>query len=130
MKRTLAVLAAAGLMVGLPTLPAEAGNSKHAICHYTASGKYVFQSVSWQAINDQGHREHERDIIPPFEFNDELIFEGQRWDEWGMAVFNNGCKLDDLPEVGASENMILALGGGAVALLGGVVLMHRRKQGS
>ena len=118
MKRIAAVAAATALMAIATPTPAHAGNNKHAICHYDQSGKYHFQSISWKAINDNGHRaQHEKDIIPPYVYDDVLIFEGQNWTEWGQSVFNNGCEIDDLPEVGSQENLaLLAVGG--VAFLG------------
>lgn len=119
MRRTLATVAAATAMLGMSVAPAHAGNDKHAICHYDngQGGKYHFQSISWNAIKEEGHRNHGKDIIPPFERDDVQIFAGQNWDERGQRLFNAGCEVENLPEVGAAENLtLLAVGG--TALLG------------
>ena len=80
---------------------ANAGGGKVRICHATASqsNPYVNIEVDSSSIenpNDKkylnGHGDHEKDIIPPFSFN-ETFFPGKNWDEAGEAIWNNDCKI-------------------------------------
>lgn len=80
---------------------ASAGGGKVRICHATASqsNPYVNIEVDASSIenpNDKkylnGHGDHEKDIIPPFSFN-ESSFPGKNWDEAGQAIWNNDCKV-------------------------------------
>jgi LPXTG-motif cell wall-anchored protein len=126
--RRIAAIAGTTALLAASAAPAVAGNSKHAICHYTQSGHYQFISISWNAIKENGHLEHQdgRDIVPPFEHEGVTIFAGQNWDERGQALFNAKCEVGDLPEVGAQENLLLGLVGGLTLVAGGLVLARRR----
>lgn len=70
------------------------------ICHATgAVGKWVMLSANANGTvgghADMGHQDG-RDIIPPFEYNEDgvmLMFPGQNWDAAGQAIYENDCEM-------------------------------------
>jgi outer membrane biosynthesis protein TonB len=80
---------------------ANAGGGKVKICHATASqsNPYVSIEIDSSSIENpkdkkylNGHGEHEKDIIPPFSFN-ESTFPGKNWDDTGQVIWKNDCKI-------------------------------------
>lgn len=67
------------------------------ICHAThpRAEAYEPKEVPITAIL-VGHGQHEGDIIPPFPYVQDGLaggYAGNRWDEEGIAIYNNGCTV-------------------------------------
>ena len=99
---TAAVIALAGL--SLTAAPAQASETKDiAICHYDngQGGKYTQQVVAKASVTKQGHGSHERDIIPPFTWNnggnDHGSFPGLNWSTQDQALWAAGCNPANIP---------------------------------
>jgi hypothetical protein len=81
------------------------------ICHATSSETNPYNLISVpvkQIVSENGHEGHERDIIPPFEYEvctgkgkdktcEIVTFEGLNWDDEGEAIFDNSCELPEQP---------------------------------
>lgn len=86
------VLAALGLGTPLASrVVAEAGQGHVTICHATGSrtNPYVTISPSVSGVFHGHLAQHERDIIPPFEYQGRTY--SLNWDAGGRAIFENGC---------------------------------------
>jgi hypothetical protein len=100
---SIAAGAATVLIVAAPAAVLAASNSnahdKVTICHATGSQSNPFVVITPNAngvVNGHVAHQDERDIIPPFDYNDHgttVHFPGQNWDASGQAIFNNGCKV-------------------------------------
>ncbi len=90
--------------LGAPSRTA-APPEKVRICHATGSSSnpYVSQEPAIGNNGDLqgGHLNHERDIIPPYEYVDAngvtQLFPGRNWTEEGQAIWQNGCNAPPPP---------------------------------
>jgi hypothetical protein len=96
-----------GSFISLNTSSAIKTSKKITICHATnaVTNPYVEVRVDIDAADNHDNRlDHQRhvgpiftdgltewgDIIPPIEGN----MDGLNWNEFGAAIYNNGCKMD------------------------------------
>jgi hypothetical protein len=97
-------LAVCAVALGAPSRTA-APPEKVRICHATGSSSnpYVSQEPAIGNNGDLqgGHLNHERDIIPPYEYVDAngvtQLFPGRNWTEEGQAIWQNGCNAPPPP---------------------------------
>jgi uncharacterized repeat protein (TIGR01451 family) len=90
------LVVALGIVAGLATAAVRHSQQepvkKVVICHWNESGKWVQNEVSVNSIiGNNGHEQHPKDIIPPFEHEDGS-FPGLNWDDTGIPIYENGCK--------------------------------------
>jgi len=91
-------------------------NKKIQLCHWDGGDPvYTLIEVSKNSVLHGGHGDHEKDIIPPFDYVQDGVsghYPGKNWDATGQALFANGC--DDLAVVPAapsfSEGVCVAAG--------------------
>jgi uncharacterized protein DUF11/prealbumin domain-containing protein len=90
--------------IGAPSRAAQP-QTKVRICHATGSSSnpYVSQepAIGNNGDLEGGHLNHERDIIPPYEYvdanGDTQLFPGKNWTEEGQAIWQNGCNIPPPP---------------------------------
>ncbi len=78
-------------VVGSAGFEAGAQQAHVTFCHATGSrtNPYVVISPSVSGTFHGHYRQHERDIIPPFNYQGTTY--SLNWDADGRATFNNGC---------------------------------------
>ena len=79
-------------------LPDDTDTKKVQFCHATHSRAEAYEllEVSINAFLQAGHGQHEGDIVPPFSYVKQGVaggYPGNRWNEEGIAIFNNGCTV-------------------------------------
>jgi hypothetical protein len=98
-----AVIALAGL--SLTAAPAaQASETKQiAICHFDngQGGKYTQNTIDKNAVTKTGHGSHDRDIIPPFTWNnggnDHGSYPGLNWTPENQTLWAAGCNPANIP---------------------------------
>lgn len=104
----LALTAAAVVAPIALAAPAHAGTDKVTICHSTAAGKWVEQTVAKDGTAN-GHAGHQdsADIIPAYSWIEDGVryyFDGQNLDATGEHLLANGCELPAAPDKPAVPN--------------------------
>ena len=89
-------------------LPDDTATKMIGFCHAThpRAEAYLYKYVSVSAFLNEGHGSHEGDITPPFTYVKQGVqgsYPGNRWDEAGIAIFNNHCTVIPLPSPTPTE---------------------------
>ena len=98
-----AALAIAALIASsVASLSAVAANGdertdKVRLCHAEGGPRYVSIEVAPEAALNGHAKNHERDIIPPFEDDKTGSFPGQNWDAEGQEIWGADCVVPDPP---------------------------------
>jgi peptidoglycan hydrolase-like protein with peptidoglycan-binding domain len=102
---------------------------KVTICHANGqSGNYTQNSVSENSVlsnGQNGHGNHNNDIIPPFG-----NFGGRNWDAYGQAIWNNQCNTFEAPAVTVNTVGKLQCGVQDITLTGTVTFSNPTSQDS
>lgn len=80
-------------------------SDKVRICHATSSesNPYTDNNINTSSVDEannqylNGHGDHARDIIPPFESPAGTVFDGKNWPD-GKAIWENDCKVVTPPD--------------------------------
>lgn len=84
------------IVVAVIGVAARAQQDHVAICHATGSRSNPYVQIA-PSVNGvyHGHLQHERDIIPPFEYRGQTF--SLNWDAEGQAIWRNGCEAPGQP---------------------------------
>ena len=89
----------AASVAAVAAVAADEKNDKVRLCHAEGGPRYVSIEIAPEAALDGHAKNHERDIIPPFEDEKTGSFPGQNWDAEGQAIWGNDCAIPE-PEPG------------------------------
>jgi hypothetical protein len=108
LRRPMQAVLFASIVVGiaLPRVAASAKQDHVTICHATGSrsNPFVRISPSVSGVYHGHYRQHDGDIIPPFEYGGQTY--SLNWDAAGRAIWNNGCEALAPPAPGQPPQVL------------------------